>query len=199
MLINPYIYGSAPPPPPPGVAWNPADIASGVTLSGGNLQATKTSGSGYQSARATKGISAASNGYFELFNQFMPVGGFTTFGIAALSESLLNYVGAGSDGWGIYADDGNKINNGTLSAYGSAIVQGAVIGVAMKSGSIWFAVGGVWVAGGDPAAGTGAAFAGITGTMYPMVGLFDTSAAVVGKFKSSDFVFAPPSGFSAWE
>jgi hypothetical protein len=198
MLINPYAFAGGPP-PPPDVTWNPLDAAGGITLATGDLEATRTSGSGYQSVRATKGIVAASDGYFEVLIQSMPVNGFTTAGIAALSESLAGFVGSGPDGWGFYAADGSKVNNGVTIPYSGQFNQGAIIGVAFKAGSLWFAVDNVWQASSDPVTGVGAAFTGITGTMYPMVGLVDPSASVVGRFKTADFSFAPPAGFSAWQ
>jgi hypothetical protein len=198
MLINPYIYAGGAP-PPPSVAWNPADAAGGITLVSGNLEAVRSSGSGYQSVRATKGITATDSGYFEVFIQSMPVSGFTTLGIAALSESLTAFVGSGPNGWGFYAADGSKVNNGATIGYSGQFNQGAIVGVAFKAGKLWFAIGNVWAASGDPAAGTGEAFSGIAGTMYPMVGMVDPAASVVGRFKTSAFTYAAPSGFSAWE
>lgn len=198
MLINPYIVANGPPPPAP-VTWNPLDKSPNIVLSFANLYAANIDDGTYHGVRATKGIAASGNGYFELVIE-MPPGGFTTIGLETLAHTLSGYVGLDATGWGYYAATGEKINSATLMAYGSPYVQGDVIGVAFKAGSLWFARNGLWQAGGDPAANTGAAFTGITGTVFPALGLFNApTTACMGRFKTADFAFAPPSGFSPWE
>lgn len=186
----------------PTVTWNPADKSSHITLSSGNLIATRDNSAGaYYGVRATRGILAADNGYFEVYCT-SNIGPFTQLGVASASASLTASVGAPIDGWSYYADTGEKITNSTVSAYGAPYSAGSVvIGVAFKNGKLWFAKDNVWQNSGDPAAGTGEAFSGITGTLYPMLTPQAANPYVEvygGRFKTADFTYTPPSGFSAW-
>ncbi len=184
------------------VTWNPSDKSTDITLSSGNLTATRASGTtAYRGVRATSGKADTGKGYFEVYISAMESGGYITLGIGTASATLTGYVGSDAYGWGYYgAEGGKKLNNGSLTAYGTNFAQTDVVGVAFNNGKIWFAKNNTW--NGDPAADTGAAFTGITGTVFPMVALYDASApvdAVVGRFKLSSFSYSPPSGFSAWE
>ena len=183
------------------VTWNPSDKSSDITLSGANLVATRNTGSsGYRSVRATAGIDASLNGYFEIAITAMEAGGYIIIGIGTSSAGLTNPVGADAYGWGYYgAEGGKKFNGGTWTAYGSNFAQGDVIRVAVGNGKVWFGKNNTW--NGDPAAGTGEAFSGITGTVFPMASLYDETApvdAVTGRFKTTAFSYSPPSGFSPW-
>lgn len=198
-LINPYFVGAG---AVPGVEWNPLDSNISLIIDTGGLRIRNVSvASGYKAGRATKGIPHTSAGYLELYLETMPPGGFTTIGLATSSESLSGFVGSGSTGWGYYAATGEKVNSGVTSAYGTAFAQGDILGVAMNNGKVWFSKNGTWQNSGDPAAGTGEAFSGLAGTIYPMVALFDgiNGEAVVGAFRSTGFVYSPPSGFPSWE
>lgn len=182
------------------VTWNPADIGANISLSGSNLVATKSTGTGYSSVRATTSKDYTDNGYFEIAITTMDAGGFIVVGIGTTSATLSGYVGSDAYGWGYYgAEGGKKTNSGTPVAFGSSFAQGNVIGVAFKNGKVWFAKNNSWY--GDPAAGTGEAFSGITGSLFPMVGLYDGVApvdSVTARFTAGSFSYSPPSGFAAW-
>lgn len=186
-----------------GVTWNPSDKSSDITLSGSNLVATHVTGSAaYRGVRATSSKDYTSEGYFEIAITTMDAGGYLVVGIGTSSASLTTFVGGDANGWGYYgAEGGKKTNSGSFVTYGSNFDQGNVIGIAFKNGKIWFAKNNTW--NGNPAAGTGEAFSGITGVLYPMVSLYDGTAplpvdSVTARFKSSAFSYSPPSGFSAW-
>lgn len=184
------------------VTWNPSDKSSSVSLSSGNLVATRNTGtSAYRCARATTGKDYTGEGYFEIVITTMDAGGYLMLGIATTGASLTAYVGSDAYGWGYYgAEGGKKMNGGTQTAYGTNFAQGNVIGVAFKNGKLWFAKNNTW--NGSPSSDTGEAFSGITGTLYPIVGLYDAVApvdSITGRFKSSAFSYSPPSGFSAWD
>lgn len=183
------------------VTWNPADKSADISLSSGNLVASRVAGSSaYRGVRATAGKDYTNDGYFEIAITAMEAGGFIILGIGTSSAGLTNYVGADAYGWGYYgAEGGKKLNGGTPTAYGTNFAQGDVIGVAFKNGKVWFAKNNTW--NGDPAAGTGEAFSGISGTVFPMASLYDASGSVdsvTGRFKTTDFSYSPPSGFSPW-
>lgn len=192
----------------PTVTWNPSDKDSSITLSGSDLTATKGGTAALKSVRATRGIADTDNGYFEIvvvqdgFNA-----PFMLVGVATASLSLGSYVGSDTNSWGYYQDTGQKYTNSTGASYGAGwgtggAGNGVVIGVAFKNGKLWFAKNGTWQNSGDPAAGTGEAFSGITGTLYPTMSLyrhdFPNQHSVTGRFRTSAFAYAPPSGFSPW-
>jgi len=81
-----------------------------------------------------------------------------------------NSVSAYANGYGIYPGNGNKYNNGTNSAYGSAF-NNVTIANLVKDGKIyWGTISGgtiTWYNSGDPDAGTGFAFSGLTGMYFP--------------------------------
>ena len=185
------------------VTWNPADKNANLALSGSDLIVTKTTTDAYGTARATRGIAAAANGYFEVYISEATQSQYIMIGVGTSAMSLSASVGASATGWAYYQETGDKWTNGGNSAYGASyLANGTVIGVAFKNGKLWFAKNNTWQAGGDPAADTGEAYSGITGTIYPAVSLYRKSApahVISGSFKTADFTYSPPSGFAAWE
>lgn len=183
----------------PTVTWNPSDKSLLVNLTGGDLIATRnTLVAGAASARATRGIDAASDsGYFEaVLNSTQ--NGDTCIGIGNAAADLNNYVGGNTNGWS-YLSGGTKYYNSTSTAYGASYASdGTVVGIAVKNGKVWFARNGSWQNSGDPAAGTGEAFSGITGTVFPMLSEAFGNIQWAGRFKPADFSYSPPSGFSPW-
>jgi hypothetical protein len=187
---------------PGAVVWNQWDKSADITLSGSDLIATRASGaSGYRGVRSTGGKAYTGDGYFEVALTVVADPGYLVIGIATASATLSDKVGSDAYGWGYYGEEGGKkYNSGTGTAYGSDFVQGDIIGVAFKNGKVWFAKNNTW--NGSPTAGTGEAFSGITGTIYPMVTLYHGGTPVdviAGRFKSADFSYSPPSGFAAWD
>jgi hypothetical protein len=101
-----------------------------------------------------------------------------------------------------YGNDGNKINGGSASAYGSSFTSGDVIGIALDldNGKVWFAKNGTWQNSGSPTGGTNAAFTTLAGkTMAPWIGngASSTSSAGVINFGQRSFAYTAPSGFKA--
>jgi hypothetical protein len=154
------------------------------------------SAAGLENVRATLGIPSGRPTYFEY-----TITAFTTaaqVGIGTLSASLSNYLGGDANGWGYGGNAGTKSNSGVDTAYGSTWGLNDVLGVAYN-GSLWFRKNGVWQNSGDPVAGTGAAFTGITGgTYYPMFGDGTGSAVTIAAILNTGgtpFTYTPPVGF----
>jgi len=126
----------------------------------------------------------------------------------------------GAYGWGYDAYNGKKEHNNTQTSYGSQASLGDIIGVAvdMDNGKIWFADNNTYIASGDPAAGSNAAYSNLAGTVIPVVSTQDGATAFVtlnfgqdSTFAGADtdgagasdaggigdFYYAPPSGFLA--
>lgn len=188
----------------PTVTWNPADKASNIALTLGNLTATKTTDDAYGSVRAT--TSRAHNDpngyYFEV--KLTGSGGSAPYAMLGLAEAAVPISGASvgnsAVGYCYYQENGNKFNNATQTAYGTTWAINDVIGVAFKNGKVWFARNGTWQAGGDPVAGTGQAFTVSSGNYFPALSLYKSASHIaIGRFKASDFTQTVPSGYVPWE
>ena len=170
------------------------NAAASMGVAGGNLNITRSS-AGWASLSSTIRISSG-KWYWEV----LPTNNSTSqmHGIQTI-EALGQYPGQVATSWGYYTSNGQKYNNGTGTAYGSAYSPSNPIGVAldMDNGRIWFSRNGVWEASGDPAAGTNAAFTGITGEVVPAFGLDSISTAASANFGQRPFSYTPPSGFRA--
>lgn len=202
FIINPFaLGGSGGGGPLPTVTWNPSDKHANVSLTGSNLVAAR-GGAGpnsHASVRATLGKSSGKH-YFEVVVTSGQPAPYITIGVASASEPLNNYVGSTATGYSYYEETGTKITNGAGTAYGAFYTTDDVIGVAvdMDAGKIWFSKNGVWY--GNPAAGTGEAFSGLAGTLFPMVSVYYISTAhqLTGRFRAASFGYTPPAGFGPW-
>lgn len=198
--------GVASTPGPPAVTWNPADASGFLTLYNSNLSVYKSSGgdAGYAGLRATQARSATDAGgfYFEVLVVGSNTSPFMSIGVANASQVLDNYTGSGTNGWGYYQQTGTKLHAGAGTAYGAAYGTGDVIGVLLKNGAVYFRKNGTWQNSADPDAETGAAFTGLTGSLYPTAALYRTNSPrhdLTGRFKAADFSGSLPTGVSAWE
>ena len=181
--------------------WNPSDKGSDVVLTGGNL-AVSFSAANNTVVRSIFGFNIAlAVGYYWETSITGSAGASNAFvGIATGTHTLTtNQLGfdtdAGDDGWTYLSLAGEKYNDNTLTAYGAAYTTSDVIGVAVKSGSIWFRKNGTWQNSGDPVAGTGAAFTGMTGTVYAGYSTNATAWTSTTNFGATAFSGSVPTGF----
>jgi hypothetical protein len=105
-------------------------------------------------------------------------------------------VGADAYSWAYVGSNGEKRYNGSTASYGSALVNGDVLGCALDldSGKIWWSVNGTFQASGNPAAGTNEAFSGVTGTCFPAGGAYNMT--IDYNFGQRPFAYTPPTGFN---
>jgi hypothetical protein len=179
--------------------WNPLDATGNATLSNGNLQGVTVGVNG------RKGTIAASSGkwYWEatcISGDYAGVG--LRFGIDNISTPVGSGVRPGNTATSyVYTSwNGRKNNNSTSTAYGSTYTTNDVISVALDldNGRIWWAKNGVWQASGDPAAGTNAAFTGISGSYTAIFGDDTGGGITIGiNFGQRAFAYTAPSGFKA--
>lgn len=167
---------------------NSLDKSTGITISSGGLVSTTTTAN--CGVRSGFGIDVG-RWYAEMT---------CTVGqpVAGLYPSTYNpgaYPGA-TKGWA-YVPSGNKLNDGSSTAYGSSYSAGAVIGIAvdMDAGKVWFRKDGVWQNSGDPAAGTGEAFSNVTSSVLFGTGNSGQVSTATWNFGQRAFTYAPPSGF----
>jgi hypothetical protein len=167
--------------------WNSLDIDPSLVLSGGNLIVTKASGIAQGGVRNVVGKSS-NKWYWEL--TMTALAGIAYLGVLRINSTLANFVGFDGGGFGYRTNDGFRVNANAAVAYGSAIVQGDVVGVAMDldTDTITFYKNNV---------SQGAIYAGLlTGTFYPAVSMVNVNDQITANFGSTSFVYTPPSGYS---
>ncbi|MGP1666496.1 MAG: SPRY domain-containing protein [Rhodanobacter sp.] len=142
--------------------------------------------------------------YFEVTANVVAGAGTPTVGLAQVNCTDSQAGGGATattnrnSSWGLLAT-GSKYYGGTTAAYGSAIVAGDVVMVAVDfaTGLVWWGKNGTWFASGNPAAGTNSAFASVTDYVYPAV-TNSAGSKVTANF-AGPFAHTAPSGFLAWD
>lgn len=181
------------------VTWNPLDKSADVVLSNGDLTAGRTGSFGHQAARGTMGRSSGKY-YYECLIAGPDASGLVV-GVGRSTAGLNTLVGGDANGWG-FAYNSSTYTSGNQTTVGVAMATGDVIGIAvdLTVGGVWFAKNNAWISG-DPAAGTTSAYTGLSGSIFPMCSLEQATGGRTwtARFKSSDFTYSPPSGFSPWE
>lgn len=183
-------------------AWNTTPLNGSWSFSNGDRSATLSSGSGVREIVGTLGRSTGKR-YFEIVKTTSG-----TFGSLVRDDygftRLPSGGGTAVDGV-VYRRAGVIVeDSATLGASVPALADGDVVGFAIdfSTGAVWFSVNGAWVAGGNPAAGTGATAsiaAYIGATHYPGTSSESPSAcSVTLNTKFSEFSTAPPAGFTSW-
>jgi hypothetical protein len=175
---------------------NPLEMGANTSTTNGNLTVNSTDASNNRSSRSTIRVSSG-KWYFE--STLTNLGIYASIGIISSNESSAGNIfpGLTAGGYG-YVEGGNKITNGSGSSYGSSFTTNDIISVAldMDNGKIWFAKNGTWQASGDPAAGTNAAFTGLSGSFGLAVGMY-TNTTWNANFGQRPFAYTPPTGFVA--
>jgi len=183
--------------------WNPSDKNSAVTLSGNDLTAqVLDNANSIASVRAT--LSKASGKYYfevTINSGSVASGNECWLGIANSTQTLASQAPGGSVNSWAYGNAGGFRYNGAGGS-SSTYASGAVVMVAVDlgTGRIWFGKDGTF--SGDPAAGTGAAFSSVTGSIFPIFGSADHPSfpgyGITANFGASAFSHTPPSGFGGW-
>jgi hypothetical protein len=180
--------------------WNavlPNQMAGGsASITNGNLTASDAGTSYGVAAQGSFGVTSG-KWYWEVTAS--TVGG--NYGACGIRLTTVQ----GTDGAGyFYFSDGQKVTTvygGGAASYGNSYTSGDVIGVAldMDNGKIWFSKNGTWQASGDPAAGTNAAYTGLSGSFSACVGDGQNATQYVwnATFGQRPFAYTPPSGFVA--
>lgn len=192
MLINPYLFLVA----TAGSTWNPSDKAATIVLSNSNMTAVVSANPSSESVRGTVGKSSGKS-YFELYANSITKNEY--LGIANSSYPIGGYyLGQDANGWGCTAS-GTKVNNSTFASTGVTFASGDVIGIAldMGAGKVWWSKNNVWFSG-DPATGTSPLFTGLSGTIFPAVSEYASTAEITLRTTAAQQTYMPPSGFTAW-
>ena len=171
---------------------NPLDKGGDDTVLNGNLAMyTPTSGGSAFVVRSSIAIPVAGKWYWEGSSAALngnPANN-AIFGVIAQSSALTSYLGSTATGYGYFASNGNKYNNGAASAYGATYTSTDVIGIAFDAdaGTLTFYKNNV---------SQGTAFSGLTGTTYfAAVGNGGSGAYI--NFGQQGFTYTPPTGYVA--
>ncbi|MGE0714475.1 MAG: hypothetical protein AB7P02_03450, partial [Alphaproteobacteria bacterium] len=173
--------------------WSTTDKDTGSTISNGDRTATQAAMNA-GTTRSARGVTAG-KWYVEVDLTTSTDAGIRC-GVANASASLTVAPGGDGSGWTIRGD-GNKVSAGNNSAYGNALDNPLRIALDADAGKVWFGEGAsTWW--GDPAAGTGEAFAGLTGVLHLAFGSNNSANAKVGTLRLvADYAGTPPAGFTA--
>jgi hypothetical protein len=146
----------------------------------------------------------------------MPIGSakyYWELAITNPSGSIGNFVGIdgvndattppSNNAYALYWSAGNfgkAQNNGSVTSFSGTPANGDVLSIAYDAvtGKIWFGKNGTWFEG-DPSAGTGASYTGITAETIPFGSTFSNSGATghYVNFGQRPFAYTAPSGFVA--
>jgi hypothetical protein len=184
------------------ITWSPLLKSKSMAIKNNGMTAYSVSSSSYRSIKATHYLSG--KGYFEVYIDFISAfGNYLYVGVAEIKETTIDnegYCGITTFGWG-FQSNGNKINNAVSEAYASAKSGDFTFQCAVdfSAGKVWFGSDGVWM--GDPAAGTGEAYSGLAGLLFPMFSLNSYYGYIdgTGRFSAAALAYSPPTGFSAWD
>lgn len=179
-------------------SWNSNDSGANITLSNNNLSIGRSTDATFSGIRSTLGKSSG-KWYWEYTYTTSAGSNWPVVGVANSSQALNDNVGNSTNSWGYYASTGGKIYNDIETAYGNSFAQGDKIGIAldMDTGKVWFSKNGTWQNSGNPAAGTGEAFSGLTGTIYPCISIFQQSSIWTANFGKTTFSYTVPTGFNS--
>jgi len=177
--------------------WNPADTDSGINLSNGDLLAYRDGT--YYTAATRSTIGKSSGKWYWEVSFFYDPGDYCDLGVGRSTANLDSLVGSNLYGWSYRNWDGHKAHSDSDSAYGSTYTTDVVIGVAldMDNGRIYFSRNGTWQNSGDPAAGTGYAYDGLSGTLYAMLAMYTDGSMMLANFGATAFSYSAPSGFNS--
>lgn len=150
----------------------------------------------YRSIFNTIGVSSG-KWYFEVV---ITSGSGVTNVAWSSSTDIYQYAGSASTSYGYELENGNKINNGGTSAYGSALTTNDVFMCAadMDNLKLFFGKNGTWFASSDPVAGTSPAYTFAAGTYFFQMRPYTGSSSVVTtNFGQRPFAYTAPSGYKA--
>jgi hypothetical protein len=168
--------------------WSPINKHANTTLSQGNLRNVGTT----LNDRTAGNTFFVSSGkwYWEVtastVSSTYPM---TGFGLASFDPvSTSQGPGVAATTYSLLANNGNTYNNNSQTAYGSAISSGETIMVALDldTGKAYWGKNCTWFNSGDPAAGTNAAFTGLSGTFEPLISDISSSASITNFGQSAN-------------
>jgi len=171
-------------------------------LADGNLAYREATGSATWKSRWSTIAPASGKWYAEILLTYSGTTGFTYQAHIGLHDGLASttYIGQSATSYG-YSASGNKYNNASSTAYGSAWGNNDIVQIAydVDAGKVWFGKNGTWQASGDPAAGTNEAFSGVPANLFIGISAIwvspDGTTWLYSNFGQRDFAYTPPTNF----
>jgi hypothetical protein len=174
---------------------NPIDSAASTKPQYANLRLTN-SNSTHSITRGTIGVTSG-KWYWETTVSSTMANFYSGVATDQTNISSTTTVGGDAYSWAYVGSNGEKRYNSSSSSYGSALVNGDVLGCALDldSGKIYWSINGTWQGSGNPSAGTNPAFTGVTGTCFPAGGTYNMT--IDYNFGQRPFTYTPPTGYVA--
>jgi hypothetical protein len=178
-------------------SWNSSDLSQ-VTLSTSDSTATgaATGGTFMGMVRSHFG---KSSGLWYVELKVIGATPSSSIGISPASESNTGQVGAGI-GYGKGNGVSGHQHNGINDFVSTECVNGDIMMIAidLTNGRIWWGRNGSWDAG-NPSAGTGAIYTGLSGTFFLAFSNFNATGGCVLNSGTRPFIYTVPTGFnSGW-
>jgi len=189
-LINPYAHGKF-----VGAVFNSATEVGSGTLSNDDRDYAVADNSGVES---TIGMTTG-----KYYWQFKIISGYLIIaGVAESTYTLGDDSLSDANAWVVYPGTNYHHNSSFFaSGFGQWIV-GDVVDVAYNAdtGKLWFGENGTWYNSGDPDAGTGETYSGLSGTVYPTVSMAGTGYSGTVRFNAleEDFSGSKPANASTF-
>lgn len=194
------------------VTLNPADKASSLTLSSGNMIVTKGGTNGHCFVRATTGFSTGKI-YWEVKMLAAMANDISISAFCLASVSNTGFVAVNTNGFaadwisgaGQVYTNGGVINTTSAAAVGIGDI--IMIAYDVGGGNVWFGLNGTWLGnvfnGNLPTPDTGynpAIYPSVAtipaGLKYPAINIYDVGGSAQAKFSAAQQTYAAPSGFS---
>lgn len=181
--------------------WDPLNLSTTETLSGGNLVATS---SGLGIVAATRVLTSPLS-YFEV--DITTLTGYVAVGLINRQENMNSGTALGIDANGLaYRSSGAVVINNSTKATIMSYAAGAKVGVAVNLllGLIWFTTNGTtWnnavIGSQNPVGNVGgislAPLAAVSGNYLPAAGGSASGAVLTGVFSAGSFAYTPPTGY----
>lgn len=177
---------------------NPLAKGPNNVLSEGNLQVVHGGTGGWQQCQSTFAFPESGKWYCEFTIVYQGdatdrVGiNVSKVGYGPINTSTNLSGGNNANIWTYFAHTGSFYHNGSSSGSASTFGTGDVIQVSFDSdtGSLYFGKNGVWQNSGDPVAGTGYAYTGLSDVAVGTEGY--SNAKVLANFGQQPFKYDPP-------
>ena len=182
--------------------FDPNHKTPSMTLSNGNKSCSSTI-TGYGNvARGVRGYVGSAKVYFEFkavsVNSTVYAGIVDSSFNSTTGSDTSKYIGFDIHSWG-FRDNSSTRTNGSATSVNQSYAAGDTIMVAhdVAGGKLWFGAKGTWCNSGNPGAGTGAIYTGLStsSVYYPAASGASNGCSWTFNCQTGDMLYTIPSGF----